>query len=80
MTTPFKLSPPREPLVPLTSGLTLWTWAAKTPAEIEADIRAFDAITDMLMAPYFDNREDECWRMFGIIVDYTMDERVVTCG
>jgi hypothetical protein len=27
-----------------------------------------------------DAREDECWRMFGITVDYFMDERVVSYG
>lgn len=24
-----------------------------------------------------DKREDECWRMFGITVEYLMDERIV---
>jgi hypothetical protein len=27
-----------------------------------------------------DAREDECWRMFGITVEYVMDERVVITG
>lgn len=30
--------------------------------------------------PGLNAREDECWRMFGISVEYYYDERVVTHG
>lgn len=73
---------------PPASGFQLWTWAANPPPrELPRPwtLKAWRQQSRVAAAwahheAELNAREDECLRMFGITVDYFMDERVIHHG
>lgn len=83
----FRRAPRPQPTERAASGFELWTWASRGEPETPGPDYAERMAIQVLHARRWsgeqlalDDREDECWRMFGVSVEYYQDERVVSYG